>query len=100
MKEYRVKDSQQLEDVALSVYGTIEAVPMLCSDNKLTMDDLLYADQILKVRSEVPVINRSNVAVQLAIAKEGIVPVSGVVGEKPNEGYAAEDYFGEDYNYN
>ena len=100
MSEYVVKYGQQLEDVALIAYGTMVGVAQLCRDNALDMDSLLYPGQILQIREFVPELTDNNRVMLEVITKEGIVPVSGVVGEKPNEGYAAEDYFGEDYNYN
>jgi hypothetical protein len=98
MKSIIVGNGQQIEDVAIQEYGCQEGVVVLLSDNGLGLDDLLYPGQVLKVRNVVPELTSNNRVKQVTIANERLEPNSGVVGEKPNEGYAAEDYFLEDYN--
>ncbi|MCO5253354.1 MAG: LysM peptidoglycan-binding domain-containing protein [Bacteroidetes bacterium] len=97
MKEVTTGNGQQLEDIAIQEYGCEEGVITLLADNRLSMDDLLYPGQKLKVREEVPELTGNNRVMLMAIEREGVSPVSGIVGQIPDTHYAGEDYFGEDY---
>ena len=98
MKTIKVGNGQQLEDIALVEYGDAAASVLICSDNTLGMDDLLYAGQELFVRTPAPEFSDNSMVTMRNLANEKITPNSGVNGVAPLTGYALEDYFLEDYN--
>jgi hypothetical protein len=100
MKTIKVGNGQQVEDVAIAEYGDAASCVLVCADNGLGLDDLLFPGQELLIRTPVPEVTENNIQLQQLIAREGISPNSGVSGTAPLLGYAMEDYFAEDYNEN
>jgi hypothetical protein len=47
MTKCKVSDGQNLLDICLQYYGSIEALPDLCDANKLNMDSVLTTGQVL-----------------------------------------------------
>lgn len=98
MIEITVGNGQQLEDIALREYGDALGNVIICTDNGLSLNDLLYAGQKLKIRTQMPEFTENNILIQRQIVAEQIFPNAGIFGTIPLSGYALEDYFAEDYN--
>lgn len=49
----KVISRQTLADVAVQVYGTVEAMPVICKANKLSLSDDLVTGQVLECPEKV-----------------------------------------------
>jgi hypothetical protein len=98
MTEIIVGNGQQVEDIAVEVYGDAGAgTVLLMEDNNLALDSLLFPGQVLKVRQSVPSLTENNIVLQRSINAENIEPNSGVSGDVLSSLYVDEDYVDDDY---
>ncbi len=76
MSVYTVRPGQSLIDVAIQVYGSLEAMFDLCLDNQLEMDDDLATGQELLIRDVLP--DTADADIVAYYQKKGIIVNSGL----------------------
>lgn len=86
MKTIKVSPGQTLENISVQEYGCLQGILLIVEDNGFSMDTLLYANQEVLIRDEVPELTENNREVAKYFLETGIKPNAGVVGEKPLQG--------------
>ena len=76
MSTYTVRYGQSLIDIAIQVYGTVEAMFDLCLDNDLEFDSNVSTGQLLVIRDTLP--DTADADMVSYFTAKGIVVVSGI----------------------
>jgi hypothetical protein len=97
MKEVIVTYGQTIYDVVLKHYGCFEGIFILLEDNKnLNLTSEVGAGSKLKIRTEVPELNDTNLLVVQFFNDNSITPNSAYTNQVGN-GYVNEGYVNEGY---
>jgi hypothetical protein len=96
MKEIVATYGQTIYDIAILEYGCYEGIFILMEDNQLDLTSILTPGHKLKIRTEIPRLNETNLSVKYSFQTSGIRPNAGylvAIGD-----YEALDFENIDFN--
>lgn len=96
MKAIKVLYGQSVEDIAIQEYGALEGLRYLLPDNNLSLTELLYAGQELRIRTENDPVAPGAIQVVNFLKEQAVSPNNMLPGER-DVNYVEPNYWEDGY---